>query len=94
MYHVGVESPFPMVTVDEALQIITDVSPRTLGTETVELSIALNAVAAADVVCPHDLPQFHATIVDGFAIAEKPNVDLAGEDLQVSDMTHAIQSDL
>ena len=89
-----------MVAVDEALQLVFDATPRSLGTETVELSLALNAVAATDMVCMVNLPPFDASVVDGFAIAEQlppgskaaaavPEDDLSGKDLRVIAATAA-----
>ena len=86
---VGVDSAFPMISVDEALQLVLEHTPHSLGTETVALDQALGAVAATDVVCLMDLPPYEASIVDGFAIAEKDGQDLEGHDLRLTAATIA-----
>ncbi len=61
------ESPYPMVSVEEALAIIShQVAP--LPASSGLLQEALGLVLAEDVRAPADQPPFPASIVDGFAL--------------------------
>src|SRR5438094_364770 len=60
-------SAYPMVRVDEALQIIFDHAVP-LGEETVELSTARGRFLAHDIEADDDLPGMPRSSVDGYAI--------------------------
>ncbi len=56
-------------TLEEALdRYLSAVRPRPRGEELVPLERALDRVCAADVRAPEDLPPFHRSTVDGFAV--------------------------
>jgi len=56
-------------TVSEAQRIFLDACPRgPLGVETVPLLEAAGRVAAEEVRAPHDMPAFHRSTVDGYAV--------------------------
>lgn len=62
-------SPFPLISLDAALQIVHDTT-KPLPTETVTVSPGLrNYVLAEPVVAQHDLPRTMTTNVDGYALA-------------------------
>jgi len=60
-------STYPMVTVDQAVAAVLAETP-VLGTEEVSLERALGRVLAETVGAADDLPPFHASAVDGYAI--------------------------
>lgn len=60
-------SPYPMVAVEDALQIILEHTP-TLGTEELAIDRALGRVLAESVTARDDLPPFAAASVDGYAL--------------------------
>ena len=60
-------STYPMVTVDQAVAAVLAETP-VLGTEEVSLDRALGRVLAETVGAADDLPPFHASAVDGYAI--------------------------
>jgi putative molybdopterin biosynthesis protein len=58
-----------LVSLDEAKKRIADVfSPKPLGIEKVSLLKAVRRVLAEDVVSPIDVPPFHRSTVDGYAV--------------------------
>lgn len=58
-----------LVSVDEARNILAqNLTPRTVGRESVALSEAYNRVLATDVVSPIDVPPFSRSTVDGYAV--------------------------
>ncbi|RUS89088.1 hypothetical protein EGW08_003151, partial [Elysia chlorotica] len=61
------ESPYPMVTVDEAVAIVMEKTPI-LDTETVNLKDALGRYLAGPVHAAEPLPPFPASIKDGYAV--------------------------
>ncbi|KAF2739087.1 gephyrin [Polyplosphaeria fusca] len=61
-------SPYPMLAVDDALQLITEQTPAPL-IHTVPVTMALGgAVLAEDVKATESVPAFRASIVDGYAV--------------------------
>jgi molybdenum cofactor synthesis domain-containing protein len=62
-----VSSPYPLVTVAQALQTILAHCPP-LGGEEVPLTAALNRVLAADILAPMPMPPFPAAAKDGYAV--------------------------
>ncbi|MDE2949534.1 MAG: molybdopterin molybdotransferase MoeA [Chloroflexota bacterium] len=64
----------PLLNVDSALaKILADM--KTLPAETVSLPEAHNRVIAEDIVSPIDLPPFHNSAMDGYAIHYEDSVD-------------------
>ena len=77
---VGKDSPFPMITVDQALQIVLDHAPAPRSgaqseSELVSITDAVGLVSAETLFSPHALPPFHASILDGFAISVQHDDD-------------------
>ncbi|NOX63829.1 MAG: molybdopterin molybdotransferase MoeA [Chloroflexi bacterium] len=62
-----VTSPYPLVTIEHALNTILAHSPI-LGTEQVSLTRALGRVLAEDVIAPAAVPPFPAAAKDGYAV--------------------------
>ena len=61
-------SPYPMLSVDEALKLIRDFTPPpTIEKVRVDENLA-GAVLAEDVKAPESVPAFRASIVDGYVI--------------------------
>lgn len=56
-----------MITIEEALRIIYE-EGKVIGTETVELTDALNKVLAEDIYSKDTLPPFNKSAMDGYAI--------------------------
>lgn len=69
-------SPYPLVEVDEALNIITSVCVQEVDTDTLQVFQALGHVLAEDVRAYEPLPPFPASIKDGYAVR---SVDRAGK---------------
>lgn len=65
--HVLRQSPYPMIPIDEALQLISS-KLRPLPASQVPTSQSLNRILADDIHAPSSLPPFRASIKDGFAI--------------------------
>lgn len=89
LHNVGTDSQYPMITVDQALELVLQHTPASLGTIAVDVADSINMVAAADVACQIDLPPFNAAIVDGFAVSELAVDDLVGKDLVVKSVSMA-----
>ncbi|CDO51814.1 Conserved hypothetical protein. Putative molybdenum cofactor biosynthesis protein [Geotrichum candidum] len=66
------ESPFPMLPVDTALDLIAKHTPAPGEPVTLPLSSPLLAgsVIAEDVYSPDNVPNYRASIVDGYAVAD------------------------
>ena len=60
---------FKVKTSEEVLQIIRQFGP--LGEETVPLEEAFGRVLSEDVISPEDLPGFHRSSMDGYAVKAK-----------------------
>ena len=58
----------PLMSVDDAVALISERIPVRAGTETVPLAVADGRIAAADVLAGIDLPPFDNSAVDGFAV--------------------------
>ncbi|QIW99180.1 hypothetical protein AMS68_004698 [Peltaster fructicola] len=68
------ESPYPMLPVKDALQIIAEHSPAPVAiTATVNDSL-IGHILAEDVVARENVPAFRASIVDGYAIIASKHV--------------------
>lgn len=81
------ESPYPMISVEEAVQIIFSHCPPTSQTEVVEVENALNRVLAEDVYAKDPLPPFPASIKDGYAVkaADGPGVRIVRQSVVAGD---------
>ncbi|KAI9798018.1 MAG: hypothetical protein M1835_005021 [Candelina submexicana] len=62
-------SPYPMLTVDEALKLIINKTPAPKVIEASVNSALVGAVLAEDVKASEAVPAFRASIVDGYAVA-------------------------
>ncbi|KAL2858811.1 hypothetical protein BJX68DRAFT_277613 [Aspergillus pseudodeflectus] len=85
------ESPYPMLSVDEALKII---SAQTPDPETVEAPVDINLVGyviAEDVYAAEAVPAYLASIVDGYAVIapESPEGQSTKGIFPVASITHA-----
>jgi molybdopterin molybdotransferase len=60
---------FSVKTTQEVKNLMEGISP--LDTETVALQEALGRVLAEDIICPEDIPPFHRSAMDGFAVRAK-----------------------
>ncbi|EME78687.1 uncharacterized protein MYCFIDRAFT_190889 [Pseudocercospora fijiensis CIRAD86] len=62
------ESPYPMLSVDDALAQIAEHTPAPKSIEAPVTESIVGAVLAKDVVAAESVPAFRASIVDGYAI--------------------------
>ncbi|KAF7196685.1 Gephyrin [Pseudocercospora fuligena] len=62
------ESPYPMLSVDDALAQIAEHTPAPKSIEAAVSESIVGAVLAKDVVAAESVPAFRASIVDGYAI--------------------------
>ena len=73
------ESPYPMVTVDEALQRIRAEVPAPIAAPAaVDWASLPGSILAEDVVAREDVPAFRASIVDGYAVVVPADGNLRG----------------
>ena len=73
------ESPYPMVTVDEAQRRIrAEVPAPSAGAAHVDWASLPGSVLAEDVVAREDVPAFRASIVDGYAVVVPADRNLRG----------------
>lgn len=61
-------SPYPLVQVPEAQNLVFSHCPQGELTEIVDITQALNRVLAEDVYAKDPLPPFNASIKDGYAV--------------------------
>jgi len=82
------ESPYPMLSVDEALALIQENTPKpSVVTRRVNADLA-GAVLAEDVGAGEDVPAFRASIVDGYAVVVPKDGNMTGV-LPVVAVSHA-----
>ena len=62
------ESPYPMLSVEDALQKISEHTPEPLVTSALVNESLVGSVLAEDVTARESVPAFRASIVDGYAI--------------------------
>ncbi|CDK29225.1 unnamed protein product [Kuraishia capsulata CBS 1993] len=63
------ESPFPMVSVEESYKLISQHTPESEAiTMNVQDDLFVGSVVAEDVLAPVSVPNFRASIVDGYAV--------------------------
>lgn len=61
-------SPYPMISVDEALRLITDHTPEPQVVKAAVNESIVGSVLAEDVKANESVPAFRASIVDGYAV--------------------------
>ncbi|KAG5982792.1 hypothetical protein E4U55_001330 [Claviceps digitariae] len=72
------ESPYPMISVDRALALISQHTPSPeIDTCPVDDRL-INCVLAEDVTAQENVPAFRASIVDGYAVVAPPDGKLEG----------------
>ncbi|KAK0715875.1 MoaB/Mog domain-containing protein [Lasiosphaeris hirsuta] len=82
------ESPFPMLSVADALALITQHTPRPTAVPARIDSGLVGAVLAQDVAAREDVPAFRASIVDGYAVVVPADGNLRGV-FPVTAVSHA-----
>lgn len=68
------ESPYPMLSVQNALQIIAEHTPQAVPVSAAVNESLVGHVLAQDVVANENVPAFRASIVDGYAIIASKHV--------------------
>lgn len=87
------QSPFPLISLSEALELVTSVTPC-LPVTTVSLSHNLrDCVLAEDVLAQHDLPSTLTTNVDGYAVKIPSDTELSAGTFQVVKADTKMQAD-
>ena len=83
------ESPYPMITVEEAISTIIHhtPSPKTI-TKPVDASL-VGSFLAADVTANDPVPAFRASIVDGYAVIVSENAPSVRGNFPVVSVSHA-----
>ncbi|KAL2024041.1 hypothetical protein VTK56DRAFT_276 [Thermocarpiscus australiensis] len=71
-------SPYPMLSVDEALSLIRQHTPAPSPTTARVDSALVGCVLAEDVTAREDVPAFRASVVDGYAVVVPPGGDMRG----------------
>ncbi|OJI79543.1 hypothetical protein ASPTUDRAFT_59611 [Aspergillus tubingensis CBS 134.48] len=86
------ESPYPMLSVDEALQLISQHTPEPTIIEAPVTTALVGSVIAEDVYAREAVPAYRASIVDGYAVIAPESPD-AGPSTKgifpVASITHA-----
>ncbi|PWY89048.1 hypothetical protein BO70DRAFT_359364 [Aspergillus heteromorphus CBS 117.55] len=86
------ESPYPMLSVDEALQLISQHTPDPAIIEVPVTTALVGSVIAEDVYAGEAVPAYRASIVDGYAVIAPETAD-AGPSTKgifpVASITHA-----
>jgi gephyrin len=82
------ESPYPMISVQEALGLIREQTPAPVVVSSTVNGALVGSVLAEDVKSPEDVPAFRASIVDGYAVVVPSGKNLAGKYPVVS-ISHA-----
>ncbi|KAL2362078.1 hypothetical protein RJZ56_005019 [Blastomyces dermatitidis] len=87
------ESPYPMLSVEEALKIIVEQTPEPTIIETRVDASLVGSVIAEDIYAREAVPAYRASIVDGYAvIASTPTADATGNTkgkFSVASVSHA-----
>ncbi|KAH8681536.1 gephyrin [Xylariales sp. PMI_506] len=72
------ESPYPMISIDEALALIKEHTPKPeVVTSKVDINLP-GAILAEDVTARADVPAFRASIVDGYAVVVPKDGNMKG----------------
>ncbi|PLB51056.1 molybdopterin biosynthesis protein [Aspergillus steynii IBT 23096] len=85
-------SPYPMLSVDEALQLITKHTPDPVVVEAPVNVALVGSVIAEDVYAGEAVPAYRASIVDGYAVIAPESPDLGPSTkgiFPVASITHA-----
>ncbi|GKZ66080.1 hypothetical protein AnigIFM50267_010919 [Aspergillus niger] len=86
------ESPYPMLSVDEALKLISQHTPEPSIIEAPVTTALVGSVIAEDVYAKEAVPAYRASIVDGYAVIapESPNAGPSTKGIfPVASITHA-----
>ncbi|RDH27919.1 molybdenum cofactor biosynthesis protein Gephyrin [Aspergillus welwitschiae] len=86
------ESPYPMLSVDEALKLISQHTPEPSVIEAPVTTALVGSVIAEDVYAKEAVPAYRASIVDGYAVIapESPNAGPSTKGIfPVASITHA-----
>ncbi|EHK20293.1 uncharacterized protein TRIVIDRAFT_58736 [Trichoderma virens Gv29-8] len=87
------ESPYPMVSVDDALALISEHTPEP-QTESVKVDDKIvGLVLAEDVKAKEDVPAFRASIVDGYAVVVPKDGNVKGV-FPVAGVSHAAPGEI
>ncbi|TQS31341.1 hypothetical protein Golomagni_08380, partial [Golovinomyces magnicellulatus] len=87
------ESPYPMVSVDDALSMIAEHTPNAqIVTQNVNENI-IGSVLAEDVKANENVPAFRASIVDGYAVVAPQDGNLKGV-FPVTAVSHAAPGEI
>ncbi|KAK4448071.1 Gephyrin [Podospora aff. communis PSN243] len=81
-------SPYPMVSVPDALSLISTHTPAPTTTIAPISSSLIGSVLSIPVTSPENVPAFRASIVDGYAVVVPPSGILRGT-FPVSSISHA-----
>lgn len=81
------QSHYPMIAVEEAVELIFSHCPPTHETELLDIENALNRVLAEDVYAKDPLPPFPASIKDGYAVkaADGPGIRMVRQSVIAGD---------
>ncbi|KAJ5811698.1 hypothetical protein N7474_007999 [Penicillium riverlandense] len=85
-------SPYPMLSVDEALEKITQQTPEPVVVEAPVDTTLVGAVVAEDVYAAEQVPAYRASIVDGYAIIAPASGGNTKGVFPVASITHANES--
>lgn len=72
------ESPYPMLSVTDALSLIAQHTPAATTTLAKVSPALVGSILAADVRAAENVPAFRASIVDGYAVVVPPGGDMRG----------------
>ncbi|KAK0643669.1 gephyrin [Cercophora newfieldiana] len=81
-------SPYPMLSVPDALSLIATHTPAPTTTTTPVSPSLIGSVLAQDVTAPESVPAFRASIVDGYAVVVPPSGNMRGV-FPVTSISHA-----
>ncbi|BAE60479.1 hypothetical protein BDV35DRAFT_376544 [Aspergillus flavus] len=70
------ESPYPMLSVDEALAVISEQTPEPVVVEVPVTTALVGSVIAEDVYAAEAVPAYRASIVDGYAVIAPETADV------------------
>lgn len=82
------ESPYPMISVDDALSVISEHTPDPSTTTLKVNENIVGSVIAEDIKARENVPAFRASIVDGYAVVVPKNGSLQGT-FPVTAVSHA-----
>ncbi|KAI4287062.1 MAG: hypothetical protein L6R35_003682 [Caloplaca aegaea] len=88
------ESPYPMISVDEALGFILDNTPKPTVTEIAVNGALVGHLLAEDVQADEPVPAFRASIVDGYAIIVDKDAPGSKETFPVASVSHATPGEI